>query len=94
MSQIEPVRKYRTRIPEDHRTSLDTRILWLWKQRFGTIQTIHLHSPDILDQTATMLFIQAIIGRDLVSIQQIFQRIEGGARNDSELLEEDQAITV
>ena len=73
-------RKFRGRIPEEHRTSLDTRIQWLWNQRFGTVQKVWKDSPDILDQTAATLFLQAIMGQDLTSIEQIFQRVtKGGA---------------
>jgi hypothetical protein len=81
------VRKYRKRIPEAHCASLDTRIKWLWHQRFGTVQTVYNHSPDILDKTAATLIIQAIMARDLDAISQILQRIEGGALVDVELLE-------
>ena len=39
MSQdIQPSRKFRHEIPEKHRGSMDTRIRWLWNQRFGTVQ--------------------------------------------------------
>jgi hypothetical protein len=78
-------RKYRGRVPEAHRTSLDTRIQWLWNQRFGTVQMVWKDSPDILDTTAATLILQAIMGRDLESIVQLFDRLEGGAVNDSVL---------
>lgn len=80
-------RKYRNTIPEIHRASLDTRIQWLWNQRFGTVQTIWKDSPDVLDNTAATLILQAIMGKDLESISQIFNRLEGGALTDEELLE-------
>ena len=51
MSQ-EIVRKFRKQIPEAHRASLDTRLRWLWVQRFGTVQTVWKESPDLLDRTA------------------------------------------
>lgn len=79
--------KYRRRIPEAHRTSLDTRIQWLWNQRFGTVQMIWKESTDVLDHTAATLFLQAIMGKDLVSISQIFQRLEGGPVADTEVAE-------
>lgn len=72
------VRKFRKQIPDSHRTSLDTRIQWLWHQRFGTVQMIWKDSPDILDKTAATLILQAIMGRDLDSIEQLFNRLEGG----------------
>lgn len=87
MSEIVPVRKFRGKIPEGHRASLDTRIQWLWNQRFGTVQMIWKDSPDLLDKTAATLILQAIMGGDLDSIVQIFQRLEGGALHDDELLE-------
>jgi hypothetical protein len=86
-------RKYRHRIPESHRVSLDTRIAWLWNQRFGTVQTIWQVSGapngDILDHTAATLIIQAIMGRDLESITQLFQRLEGGPMKDDQLIDEE-----
>lgn len=88
-SELVPVvqHRYRKRIPESHRQSLDTRILWLWNQRFGTVQMIWKDSPDVLDRTAATLFLQAILAKDLESIAQIFQRIEGGPMGDDQLLE-------
>lgn len=82
-------RKYRKAIPDMHRSSLDTRLVWLWHQRFGTVQMIWKESQDILDHTACTLVLQAIMGKDLDSIAQLFQRIEGGARVDQELLDDD-----
>lgn len=83
-------RKFRRRVPEAHCGSLDTRIRWMWHQRFGTVQTIFQHSPDLLDRTAATLIIQAIMAKDLDSIHQIFQRIEGGAQEDTVVLEKSQ----
>ena len=80
-------RKYRREIPEAHRTSLDTRIRWLWNQRFGTIQMVWQHSKDVLDHTAATLMLQAIMAKDLESIEMIFQRLEGGAVMDQVMLE-------
>jgi hypothetical protein len=89
MTEVVPVRKYRREIPEDHRASLDTRLQWLWMQRFGTVQTVYSHSPDILDVTAATLILQAVMARDLKSIQQLFQRLEGGAQFDRTLLDQE-----
>lgn len=75
-------RKFRREIPKEHRGSLDTRIKWLWNQRFGTVQMIWNSSPDILDHTACTLILQAIMGKDLDSIMQVFNRIEGGSLED------------
>lgn len=89
-TELVPVtRKFRRAIPEAHRGSLDTRIHWLWHQRFGTIQMIWKDSDDVLDKTACTLFLQAIMGTDLESITQLFTRLEGGALEDQELLDAD-----
>jgi hypothetical protein len=81
------VRKFRKRIPDSHRKTLDTRIVWLWMQRFGTVQTVWQESPDVLDKTAATLVLQAIMGKDLDSIVQLFQRLEGGPVNDEQVVE-------
>ena len=88
MSEVVPIKRFRTQVPADHRTSLDTRLAWLWHQRFGTVQTVYSSSPDILDVTAATLILQAIMGRDLKSIQQLFTRLEGGALADVEVLDQ------
>ena len=94
MSDITPTRRWRNRIPEDHRTSLDTRLLWLWHQRFGTVQMVYKESEDILDKTAATLVLQAILGRDLKSIQQLFQRIEGGPQYDQQVLAQQNPVRI
>jgi hypothetical protein len=81
-------RKYRHRIPELHRASIDTRIQWLWNQRFGTVQMVFKESPDVLDVTAATLILQALIGHDLDSIIQMFQRLEGGAIADDKIADD------
>lgn len=80
-------RKFRSRVPEAHRASIDTRLVWLWNQRFGTVQTVWRDSPDTLDKTAATLILQAILVRDLESIRLLFLRIEGGPQADSVLLD-------
>jgi hypothetical protein len=83
-------RKYRGTIPDAHRVSLDTRIQWLWNQRFGTVQTVWMTSRsngEVLDHTAATLILQAIMGKDLESIVQVFQRLEGGPLEDEEVLD-------
>ena len=82
----EIVRKFRKQIPEVHRKSLDTRLRWLWNQRFGTVQTVWQESRDILDKTAATLILQCIMAKDLNSIELLFQRIEGGAEVDEAVL--------
>lgn len=91
---VPPQRKYRGAIPEVHRASLDTRLQWLWHQRFGTVQTVWLHSRatnEVLDHTACTLVLQAIMGKDLDSIIQLFQRLEGAALVDDEVLAREDA---
>jgi hypothetical protein len=82
-------KKYRTTVPDSHRKSLDTRLWWLWNQRFGTVQRVWQTSQngDILDHTAATLILQAIIGKDLASISQLFRRLEGGPMHDQEILD-------
>jgi len=80
-------RKFRRQVPDSHRSSLDTRIVWLWNQRFGTVQMVWKESDDVLDHTAATLILQAILAKDLDSIAQIFQRLEGGALPDDEVLD-------
>lgn len=94
MTEVVPVRRYRHEVPSDHKSSLDTRLLWLWHQRFGTVQMVYSSSQDILDRTAATLILQAIMARDLKSIQQLFQRLEGGSMYDKELLDKDQPFRV
>lgn len=91
-AELVPIRKFRKQIPDVHRVSLDTRIQWLWHQRFGTVQMIYKDSPDILDKTAATLFLQAIMAKDLESISQILQRLEGGPLLDTTLLDQEQTM--
>jgi hypothetical protein len=93
-AEVVPIHRWRREIPADHRDNLDTRLLWLWHQRFGTVQTIYSDSHDILDVTAATLILQAIMGRDLKSIQQLFQRLEGGATYDKELKAQGSAFRI
>jgi len=88
-----PARRWKSNVPIAHRTSLDTRLRWLWHQRFGTVQTVYMESQDLLDKTAATLILQAIMSQDLRSIQQLFQRLEGGALHD-EALVEDAALNI
>jgi hypothetical protein len=88
VSDVVPIKSFRTHIPDDHRGSLDTRLHWLWHQRFGTVQTVYSRSDDILDVTAATLILQCVMAKDLRSIQQLFQRIEGGASEDQALADD------
>lgn len=92
--EVVPIRHWRHEIPADHRATLDTRLLWLWHQRFGTVQTVYSQSADILDVTAATLILQAIMARDLKSIQQLFTRLEGGSMYDKELHDQADAIRI
>lgn len=93
--EVIPIRrKFRSQIPDSHRASLDTRIVWLWNQRFGTVQTVWKDSPDVLDHTAATVILQAILAKDLESINQIFQRLEGGPMGDQEVLDRDTAMPI
>ena len=58
------VKTYRTQVPADHRASLDTRLRWLWMQRFGTVQTVYSRSEDILDVTADSATLGKTAGKD------------------------------
>lgn len=92
MSELVPVDntpsyKYRGSIPEIHKTSLDTRLRWLWNQKFGVVQTVWRDSKDVLDHTAATMILQCIMAKDLQSIEMLFQRIEGGAIPDDEIME-------
>ena len=84
---VAPDRRYRKQVPKEHRTSLDTRLLWLWNQRFGTVQTVWQNSPDILDVTAATMLLQAIMAKDLNNIALVFKRLEGGAQDDVTILD-------
>ena len=86
-AEIVPIHRFRKEIPREHRETLDTRLLWLWHQKFGTVQTVYTTSTDILDVTAATLILQAIMAKDLQSIQQLFTRLEGAAIFDQELQE-------
>ena len=87
-AEVEPLLKFRREVPKDHKASIDTRIRWMWIQRFGTIQMIWKESPDALDRTAATLMMQCMLGGgDLESIELVFRRLEGGPVVDQELLE-------
>jgi hypothetical protein len=81
---------FRREIPKEHRASIDTRVDWLFNQRFGTIQNVYQESPDLLDRTAATLFINAIWMKDLDAISLIFKRLEGGPQMDDQILAKQQ----
>ena len=93
MSQ-ELVRKFRREVPEMHNGSLDSRLQWLWMQRFGTVQMVWKESQDLLDHTAATIILQAIMAKDLNSIELIFQRLEGGAVADDSYTNSAESIPI
>ena len=88
-TELEPVKRrhFRRSIPKEHRQTLDTRLKWLWNQRFGTVQTIWNESDDILDKTACTTILQAILEKDLNSVKLLLSRLEGGPQMDEEVAE-------
>lgn len=92
--EVVPMRRWRSEVPEAHRHSMDTRLQWLWNQRFGTVQTVYNKSPDILDRTAATLILQCIMARDLRSIKQLFQRLEGGTVFDETMQDQGDGIRI
>ena len=77
-TELEALR-FRNEIPAAHRKSIDTRIAWLWNQRFGTVQQVWNNSRDLLDKTAATLILQAVFAKDLESIH-FFRRALVSAR--------------
>lgn len=86
---VAPDRRFRKQIPKEHRTSLDTRLAWLWNQRFGTVQSVWQSSTDMLDVTAATMLLQAIMAKDLNNIVLVFRRLEGGAQEDVTILDDE-----
>lgn len=80
-------KKYRSTIPEEHLTSADTKLRWLWNQRFGTVQKIWQETEDAEIKAAATLCLNAAYLGDLASINLILNRLEGGAMNDQEILD-------
>lgn len=83
-----PSRKFRHEVPREHRKTLDTRIVWLWNQRFGTVQSVWQNSTDTLDHLAATMLLQAILAKDLNNVALVFRRLEGGAQVDTVVAEE------
>ena len=94
MSQelVEHDRRFRKEVPSKHRQTLDTRLMWLWNQRSGTVQAVWEGSPDMLDHTAATMILQALFGKDLNSIALLIRRLEGGALTDDVIVEQDLKI--
>lgn len=93
MSEIEryekPIEqgKYRKSIPDAHMASADTKLRWLWNQRFGTLQRIWQETNDGETKMAATLLLNAAYGGDIPSIGIVFNRLEGGAMQDTDLLD-------
>lgn len=87
-------RHFRKAIPKKHQRSMDTRLVWLFNQRFGTVQSVYQNSTDIEDHTAASMILQCILAEDLQSIRLLYQRIEGGAIVDQEILDRSEALRV
>ena len=81
------MKRFRHEVPAQHRSTLDTRLAWMWNQRFGTVQTIWQMSPDMEDKLAATIILQAIVASDLNNISLLFRRLEGGAVLDEVTLE-------
>lgn len=91
-SELERVRKFRHTVPAAHRQSVDTRLMWMWNQRFGTIQQIWQQSPDMNDKLAATVILQAIVANDLNNVALLFKRLEGGAQVDELNLDDELTI--
>lgn len=80
-------KKYRSSIPEEHLTSIDTKLRWLWNQRFGTVQKIWQETEDADTKAAATLCLNAAYLGDLAAINIILNRLEGGVLTDEDLLD-------
>lgn len=79
--------KFRSEIPKEHCRSTDTKLRWLWNQRFGTIQTIWQNTTDGDTKAAATLCLNAAYVGDLTSINLLLTRLEGTPLADDELLD-------
>lgn len=80
-------KKYRSVIPEEHTSSIDTKLRWLWNQRFGTVQKIWQETEDADTKAAATLCINAAYLGDLAAIAIILNRLEGGVLSDEDMLD-------
>ena len=85
----EVTRALRLEIPDAHCTSDDSRIMWLWNQRMIVVQSIYVHSKDIRSKMAASLCLTAGYSNDLGAIELLLRRLEGGAKSDEAVVEED-----
>jgi len=87
-----PKRRYRNEVPAAYKQSPDSRLAWLWNQKFGTVKAVWENSNDLQDRMAADLLLHAIIDSDITAIKLIFERLEGGAIYDTEMVSEDSVI--
>lgn len=80
-------KKYRSSIPPEHCTSIDTKLRWLWNQRFGTVQKIWQETEDADTKAAATLCLNAAYVGDLSAINIVLNRLEGGALTDEDMLD-------
>uniref|UniRef100_A0AAU8EIS7 Uncharacterized protein n=1 Tax=Microbacterium phage RicoCaldo TaxID=3230836 RepID=A0AAU8EIS7_9CAUD len=76
-------------IPEEHRTTDDTRLEWLWMQRLIVVQNIYMNTNNNRDRMAASLVLNAAWSAHLGSIEMLLRRLEGGAVPDQVVLEGD-----
>ena len=88
-SEIVPVRKMLSNIPEEHRITDDARLEWLWMQRVIVVQNIYLKTNNNRDKMAASLVLQAAWSAHLGSIEMLIRRLEGGAVPDQIVMEGD-----
>lgn len=80
-------KKYRQAIPPEHCGSIDTKLRWMWNQRFGTVQKIWQTTEDADTKAAATLLLNAAYAGDLSAISVVLNRLEGGALTDEDLLD-------
>ncbi|QDF17005.1 hypothetical protein SEA_YELLOWPANDA_55 [Microbacterium phage YellowPanda] len=82
-------RRMPSNIPEEHRTTDDTRIEWLWNQRLIVVQNIYVHTSNIRDRMACALILGAAFQANLASIELVFKRLEGSSVVDTDIIDKD-----
>lgn len=87
-------KKYRGSIPPEHCTSIDTKLRWLWNQRFGTVQKIWQETEDADTKAAATLCLNAAYVGDLSAINIVLNRLEGGALTDEDLLDFSESMPI
>lgn len=82
-------RRLSREIPEAYCGSDDARLQWLWNQRLEVVQNIHLVTRSVRTRMATSLILSATMLADLRAIELLLKRLEGGAKTDEEVQEEE-----